>query len=152
VALTDAMVCRLRWPAVDADATQVAHVERRLLQRASSLLRQRARAARATEPTAALLAFLQDFARRSGVHEARVAEDQRKLRLPMGRLEIGQYLGYAEETICRSFHRLQEQGLATVADGRVRAAVARRCRQLNISRCTRSTSRTLSSGVCCNTP
>jgi len=115
VALTDAMVCRLRWPAVDADATQVAHVERRLLQRASSLLRQRARAARATEPTAALLAFLQDFARRSGVHEARVAEDQRKLRLPMGRLEIGQYLGYAEETICRSFHRLQEQGLATVA-------------------------------------
>ena len=28
----------------------------------------------------------------------------------MSRLEIGQYLGYAEETVCRSMRRLQSNG------------------------------------------
>lgn len=115
VALTDAMVCRLRWPPADLDTAQAAHVERRLLQRASSLLRQRSRAVRATDPTSALQTFLQDFSARAGHSDGPAAGEQRRLRLPMSRLEIGQYLGYAEETICRSLHRLQEQGLATVA-------------------------------------
>jgi CRP/FNR family transcriptional regulator len=115
VALTDAMVCRLRWPPLDTDTAQSAHIERRLLQRASSLLRQRSRAVRAADPTTALHSFLQDFAARTGQPESAAADEQRRLRLPMSRLEIGQHLGYAEETICRSFHRLQELGLATVA-------------------------------------
>jgi CRP/FNR family transcriptional regulator len=33
------------------------------------------------------------------------------MRLPMSRLDIGHYLGFAEETVCRAIRRLQDRGL-----------------------------------------
>jgi CRP-like cAMP-binding protein len=54
--------------------------------------------------------FLHEMADRIGREEHFGDHLCLRLRLPMSRLEIGQYLGYAEETVCRSMRRLQRQG------------------------------------------
>jgi CRP-like cAMP-binding protein len=78
-------------------------------------LRQRRSAARSADPAAELHDFLCEFARRLGQTDPAPAGGTQRLRLPMSRLEIGQYLGYAEETVCRSFHKLQQRGIVTVS-------------------------------------
>jgi len=108
VALTEAMVCFLAWP-LRAAGTEAA-LTLRLLQRASTLLLQRTRAVRLADPDQSVQRFLRDVAARIGREESSGALPAVRVRLPMSRMEIGQYLGYAEETVCRSMHRLRRQG------------------------------------------
>jgi CRP/FNR family transcriptional regulator len=133
VALVETMVCRMAWPPLEATAHAAAqngapngfhigagngahHVTgspallHRLLQRASTLLRQRTRATHLADPDASVRSFLHEMAERIGREERFGDQKCLRLRLPMSRLEIGQYLGYAEETVCRSMRRLQRQG------------------------------------------
>ena len=108
-ALSETMVCRLEWPLRDEAAQDLA-LRDRLLKRASSLLRMRQHATRLADPDASVRLFLHEIACRIGREESDGARRFVRLRLPMSRLEIGQYLGYAEETVCRSMRRLQRQG------------------------------------------
>ena len=108
-ALSETMVCRLEWPLRDEAAQDLA-LRDRLLKRASSLLRTRQHATRLADPDASVRLFLHEIAGRIGREESDGARKFVRLRLPMSRLEIGQYLGYAEETVCRSMRRLQRQG------------------------------------------
>ena len=110
IALAESMVCHLQWPPREEDLASPAQLPMRLLQRASSLLRQRSRAVRLTDPDASVRVFLAEMAERIGRQEQRDGQRLIRVRLPMSRLEIGQYLGYAEETVCRSMRRLQRQG------------------------------------------
>lgn len=106
VALTETMLCKLPWPLPADDRALL----ERLLKRASVQLKQRARATRLADPDASVRSFLQEIATHIG-REERVGENVWiRQRLPMSRLEIGQYLGYAEETVCRSMRRLQANG------------------------------------------
>ncbi len=106
VALIETMLCKLPWPPPAADHVLL----ERLLRRASVQLRQRARATRLADPDASVRSFLHEIATHIG-REERVGENVWiRQRLPMSRLEIGQYLGYAEETVCRSMRRLQSNG------------------------------------------
>ena len=110
VALGESMICRLAWPPAASAPAHDAALSERLLRRASAQLRQRARATRLTDPDASVRGFLQELAARLG-REERVGDHVwLRQRLPMSRLEIGQYLGYAEETVCRSMRRLQSNG------------------------------------------
>jgi len=108
-ALSETMVCRLEWP-LREEAAQDLALRDRLLKRASSLLRTRQHATRLADPDASVRLFLHESAGRIGREESDGARKFVRLRLPMSRLEIGQYLGYAEETVCRSMRRLQRQG------------------------------------------
>ena len=106
VALIETMLCKLPWPPPAGDAA----LQGRLLRRARVQLRQRARATRLADPDASECSFLQEIATRIG-REERVGEHVWiRQRLPMSRLEIGRYLGYAAETACRSMRRLQSNG------------------------------------------
>lgn len=112
IALGDVLLCRI----TDSDDLELKSegLQRRLLWRASALLRERTRAVRLADPDASLHGFLQELSQRIGrrndqAHAAGIA-----VRLPMSRREIGQYLGYAEETVCRSLRRLQRRGLVQV--------------------------------------
>lgn len=106
VALTETMLCKLPWPPPADDRALL----ERLLRRASVQLKQRARATRLADPDASVRNFLHEVAGHIG-REERVGEHVWiRQRLPMSRLEIGQYLGYAEETVCRSMRRLQANG------------------------------------------
>ena len=110
VALAETMLCRIPWPTAGAAAAHDPALQQRLLRRASLQLRQRARATRLADPDASVRGFLTEMAARIG-REERVGENVWiRQRLPMSRLEIGQYLGYAEETVCRSMRRLQSNG------------------------------------------
>lgn len=108
-ALTETMVCRLDWPPRE-EAIPDAALRERLLRRASTLLRGRQRATRLADPDASVRLFLHEIAGRIGREENEAEQRSVRLRLPMSRLEIGQYLGYAEETVCRSMRRLQRAG------------------------------------------
>lgn len=110
VALTEAMVCYLAWPLHAEASAPGATLPMRLLQRASTLLQQRSRAVRLADPDLSVQNFLREVATRIGREEQSGALPAIRIRLPMSRLEIGQYLGYAEETVCRSMHRLRRQG------------------------------------------
>jgi CRP/FNR family transcriptional regulator, anaerobic regulatory protein len=109
VALTEAMVCFLPWP-LRGEAGAEGALPLRLLQRASTLLQQRSRAIRLADPDLSVQRFLKEIAARIGRVEQSGGAPAIRLRLPMSRMEIGQYLGYAEETVCRSMHRLRRQG------------------------------------------
>jgi CRP/FNR family transcriptional regulator len=110
VALSESMICRLAWPPAASTAAHDAALTERLLRRASVQLRQRSRATRLADPDASVRGFLQELAAHLG-REERVGDHVwLRQRLPMSRLEIGQYLGYAEETVCRSMRRLQSNG------------------------------------------
>jgi CRP/FNR family transcriptional regulator len=108
-ALSETMVCRLDWPPRE-EAIPDAQLRERLLRRASTLLRGRQRATRMADPDASVRLFLHEIAGRIGREEHEGEGRHVRVRLPMSRLEIGQYLGYAEETVCRSMRRLQRAG------------------------------------------
>lgn len=108
-ALTETTVCRLDWPPRD-EAVPDAQLRERLLRRASTLLRGSQRAMRMADPDSSVRLFLHELATRIGREQHEGEARQVRLRLPMSRLEIGQYLGYAEETVCRSMRRLQRAG------------------------------------------
>jgi len=110
VALGETMVCRLAWPPVTEGPTHELALHERLLRRASIQLRQRMRATRLADPDASVRGFLHEMAARIGREERIGDQLWIRQRLPMSRLEIGQYLGYAEETVCRSMRRLQSNG------------------------------------------
>jgi CRP/FNR family transcriptional regulator len=110
VALSETMLCKLAWPPAQENAAHDPALQERLLRRASMQLRQRARATRLADPDASVRGFLQEMASRIGREEQVGEHVWIRQRLPMSRLEIGQYLGYAEETVCRSMRRLQSNG------------------------------------------
>jgi CRP/FNR family transcriptional regulator len=107
--LSETMVCRLDWPPRE-EVVPDAQLRERLLLRASTLLRGRQRATRMADPDASVRLFLHEVAARIGREEHEGESRHVRVRLPMSRLEIGQYLGYAEETVCRSMRRLQRAG------------------------------------------
>lgn len=112
-ALDDVLCCRIPNPLADG-ATQIPGLSRRLLLRASNILAHDRFRARHGDPTGSVLEFL----RHVGQHLGRVGtidgRRQVQMRLPMSRLDIGRYLGFAEETVCRAIRRLEEQGLVEV--------------------------------------
>jgi len=112
VALGDVLLCRV-CNSDDAGLTTPG-LQRRLLWRASTLLRERTRVLRLADPDLSLHGFLRDLARRIGRRADSSGHAAIALRLPMSRREVGQYLGYAEETVCRSLRRLQRRGLVQV--------------------------------------
>ena len=129
VALQDSGLCRLLWP-LPGDATDP---PLQLLLRASSTLQQRFGAGRHGEPLPAIRAFVHALAQRIGREERRGAARIIRVQLPMGRLEIGQFLGYSEETVCRCLRRLHDLGemivrgravLVPAAPGCITGAVA----------------------------
>jgi CRP/FNR family transcriptional regulator len=65
---------------------------------------------RLADPDLSVQRFLRELAVRIGREEPSGSTPAIRIRLPMSRMEIGQYLGYAEETVCRSMHRLRRQG------------------------------------------
>jgi CRP-like cAMP-binding protein len=67
--------------------------------------------ARHDDPIASVLEFLREIARRLGHEETAAGQRRLRMRLPMSRLDIGHYLGFAEETVCRAIRRLQDRGL-----------------------------------------
>ena len=110
VALAETMLCRIPLPSSGASTPPDTALQERLLRRASLQLRQRARATRLADPDASVRGFLTEIAARIGREEQVGEHVWIRQRLPMSRLEIGQYLGYAEETVCRSMRRLQSNG------------------------------------------
>lgn len=109
-ALGETSCCRLRWPN-GAAATDHPALSRRLLKRASQLLAQSHLQARSNDPIVAVLDFLRELSPRLGREVAVAGQRRVQMRLPMSRLDIGRYLGFAEETVCRAIRRLQTQGL-----------------------------------------
>jgi CRP/FNR family transcriptional regulator len=106
----EVLCCRIRWnPA--ATGAETPALNRRLLRRASQMLAGAQRRARPDDPIASVLEFLRDISRRLGHEEAGPGQRRLLVRLPMSRLDIGHYLGFAEETVCRAIRRLQDQGL-----------------------------------------
>lgn len=109
-ALGEVLCCRIPyWPT--GSATDPPGLSRRLLLRASNILARGHHRVRHDDPTGSVLDFLRDIGQRLGREEGDGDERSLHLRLPMSRLEIGRYLGFAEETVCRAIRRLEEQGV-----------------------------------------
>ena len=106
IALEETGLCRVRWPPPD----QCGDLPLQMLLRASTTLRQRVGASRTREPMPAIRAFVQTIARQIGREERRGAGRIIRMQLPMSRLEIGQFLGFSEETVCRCLRRLHDLG------------------------------------------
>jgi CRP/FNR family transcriptional regulator len=109
-ALGEVLCCRVRW-SPGAMAVQPPALTRRLLRRASRMLAGAQHRARHDDPIASVLEFLREIARRLGHEETAAGQRRLRMRLPMSRLDIGHYLGFAEETVCRAIRRLQDRGL-----------------------------------------
>jgi len=106
----EVLCCRVRWSPAAA-AAETPGLYGRLLRRASQMLAAAQQRARPEDPIASVLNFLRDISRRLGHEEADGGRRRHQVRLPMSRLDIGRYLGFAEETVCRAIRRLQDQGL-----------------------------------------
>jgi len=106
----EVLCCRIGWTPATANGAERG-LERRLLRRASQLLAAAPRAPAPRDPPTAVLEFLREVAARLGHDDPGCEPPRRQLRLPMSRLDIGRYLGIAEETVCRAIRRLQERGL-----------------------------------------
>jgi CRP/FNR family transcriptional regulator len=100
------IVCASQGLGTDSPA-----LNRRLLWRASNIMAGESRRSRLFDPTASVLHFLRDVCQRLGREESAGGRWRLHARLPMSRLDIGHYLGFAEETVCRAIRRLEEQGL-----------------------------------------
>jgi len=120
VTLEESVLCRVRWPRNGAASDP----PMQLLLRASRNLHQRFGSGRHAEPLAATRAFVRAIAQQIGREERRGAARVIRLQLPMSRLEIGQYLGYTEETVCRALRRLHQLGELDVKGRIVRMPAA----------------------------
>lgn len=106
IALEASALCRVRWPQLAAALDPPLQ----LLLRASAVLHQRARTSRRIDPLPAIRTFIWAIAQQIGREERSGAETIIGMHLPMSRLEIGQFLGFSEETVCRCLRRLHDQG------------------------------------------
>ena len=109
-ALGEVLCCRIPW-SPGLNGVDSPDLSRRLLLRASNILARGQARVRHDEPAASVLAFLRAMGERLGHEEDAAGQRCVRVRLPMSRLDIGHYLGFAEETVCRAIRRLQEQGL-----------------------------------------
>jgi len=108
--LATTSLCHIGWPPSTGDAATGSALLLPLLQRASALLHRRSRALHRLEPLPALREFVTELARSIGRAEGEGAAARTRVQLPMTRLEIGQYLGYSEETVCRTLRHLHRLG------------------------------------------
>lgn len=115
VVVAPALVCRVRWQSLGA--AQRAHLQGPLLRRAVGLLQAANTRATNADPQRAVQQFLRQVASRIG-HRADGGATV-SLVLPMSRAEIGQYLGMAEETVCRVLKRLAVNGAVRVRNRRI---------------------------------
>ena len=120
VTLEESVLCRVRWPQPGTTSDP----PMQLLLRASRNLRQRFGGGRHAEPLPAVRAFVHTIAQQIGREEHRGAARVTRVQLPMSRLEIGQYLGYSEETVCRALRRLHQLGELNVKGRIVRMPAA----------------------------
>ena len=120
VALEESALCRVRWP----QPGMASDPPMQLLLRASRNLRQRLGGGRHAEPLPAIRAFVHATAQQIGREELHGTGRVTRLQLPMSRLEIGQYLGYSEETVCRALRRLHKLGELDVKGRIVRMPAA----------------------------
>lgn len=112
-ALDEALCCRIPCSSAGNFADPPG-LSRRLLLRASNIISRGQSRPRHEDPAGSVLAFLLDIGMRLGREEGVDGERCLQIRLPMSRLDIGRYLGFAEETVCRAMRRLEEQGLVEV--------------------------------------
>jgi CRP/FNR family transcriptional regulator len=133
VALGEVLICRLETPTGSGDHAVDARFYQRLLQQASRILQQRMRLSRSGNPAVALLAFLELLAERIGRPVESNGRRHCDIQLPMSRLEMGAYLGYAEETVCRTLLRLQQQGRLQVRGRRILMEITPRSRAVAAS-------------------
>ncbi|MCC7463011.1 MAG: cyclic nucleotide-binding domain-containing protein [Gammaproteobacteria bacterium] len=122
-ALGEVLCCRIPCA---AGLNTSPHLQRRLLLRASNILARHLSGTRHEDPTGSVLEFLRDIAQRLGHEENTAGLRSVQLRLPMSRLDIGRYLGFAEETVCRAIRRLEDQGLITVRGRQINLLEAQR--------------------------
>jgi CRP/FNR family transcriptional regulator len=109
----EVLCCRISCPPATAAAATPA-LTRRLLLRASNILWGAQGRVREADPTSSVLGFLREICERVGHEEGESGRRRLQARLPMSRLDIGHYLGFAEETVCRAIRRLQERQLIEV--------------------------------------
>ncbi|MFO1409559.1 MAG: Crp/Fnr family transcriptional regulator [Steroidobacteraceae bacterium] len=109
-ALGEVLCCRIPCSSTGS-AADAPGLSRRLLWRASNILAREHHRMRHDDPTSSVLDFLRDVGQRLGREEGDGDARNLQVRLPMSRLEIGRYLGFAEETVCRAIRRLEEQGV-----------------------------------------
>jgi CRP/FNR family transcriptional regulator len=109
-ALGEVLCCRIPCSSAGS-AGDPPGLNRRLLWRASDIISRGQVRPRHEDPTGSVLGFLRDIGQRLGRAEETGGQRSLQVRLPMSRLDIGHYLGFAEETVCRAIRRLEEQGL-----------------------------------------
>ena len=109
-ALGEVLCCRIPCSTAGG-ATDAPGLSRRLLWRASNIIARGQVRPRHEDPTGSVLGFLRDIGQRLGHEQDAGGRRSLQVRLPMSRLDIGRYLGFAEETVCRAIRRLEEQGL-----------------------------------------
>jgi len=109
-ALGEVLCCRIPCSSA-GNATDPPGLNRRLLWRASDIISRGQVRLRHEDPAGSVLEFLRDIGQRLGREEDAGGRRSLQVRLPMSRLDIGHYLGFAEETVCRAIRRLEEQGL-----------------------------------------
>jgi CRP/FNR family transcriptional regulator, anaerobic regulatory protein len=112
VALERARVCALRWDVLQRLAAELPGLQRRLMTAigAETLATHRHLSMLGCEPPRRLALFLRELTQR----RVRLSLDPDLLQLSMTREDIASFLGMAEETICRQFHRLHEDGILEV--------------------------------------
>jgi CRP/FNR family transcriptional regulator len=106
----EVLSCRVRCSTAGRGG-ETSALDRELLLRASNMLAAAQQRRRPDDPTLSVLEFLRDVGRRVGREEISSGQRRLQVRLPMSRLDIGHYLGFAEETVCRAIRRLRDQGL-----------------------------------------
>ncbi len=113
-ALESSSICEIPFVRLEALSSQIPSLQRHFFQLMSREIQsdQQLMLLLARKPAdARLAAFLLNL----GTRYKRRGLSQRRLRLPMSRNDIGNYLGLAVETVSRIFTRLQSSGVLGVA-------------------------------------
>lgn len=116
VCLDTSTLCRFSFPAMTVLARRLPGVQQELLRLMSKHLGQTALLAGDYRAEQRLAAFLVDLARR----HAALGLSELRLRLPMTRTDIANYLRLAPETVSRILRRFRDQGWIEVAGREVR--------------------------------
>ena len=113
-ALEDSLVCEIPFDDLEELCRKIPDLQSRLLHMMSQrLVEDHELAAQFIHKRPArkrIAAFLMGLSTRA----ARRGDSTTKIRLPMSRTDIGNYLGITLETVCRELARLEKQGIITL--------------------------------------